>query len=101
MDPGVLVNVVFIGASKFGLQCLESCLSLPQIQVVGVVTAPETFSIYYRPAGVRNVLYADINSFAKDHSLRLASLKFDERDWPTRDCKEWSQICSLWRAGII
>ena len=42
---------------------------------MGVVTAPETFSISYRPAGVRNVLYADIESFAKDHSLRLATLK--------------------------
>ena len=63
------MNLVFIGASRFGLRCLELACRTPGCQVVGVVTAPQTFSISYRPEGVNNVLYADVATFASDRGM--------------------------------
>jgi methionyl-tRNA formyltransferase len=63
------LNIVFIGASRFGLRCLELALRVPGCVVVGVVTAPQKFAISYRPEGVHNVLYADLASFAADRGL--------------------------------
>lgn len=65
------MNLVFIGSSQFGLRCLETCLSLPDIRVTGVLTAPNFFRISYRPEGVTNVLYADLASFAKARFIPL------------------------------
>ena len=63
------MKLVFIGSSLFGLRCLHTCLAPPFIKLVGVVTAPETFAISYRPEGVSNVLYADVASFAAKRGL--------------------------------
>ena len=63
------MKIVFIGASHFGLRCLELICSLPSCEVMGVVTAPQRFSISYQPKGVTNVLFADLASFAKDRGL--------------------------------
>lgn len=43
---------------------------MPEVNIVGVVTAPQTFSISYRPeGGVTNVLYTDIAASAVEHHL--------------------------------
>ncbi len=63
------MNIVFIGASRFGLRCLELAHRALGCVVTGVVTAPQTFAISYRPQGVSNVLYADLHSFAADKDL--------------------------------
>lgn len=74
------MNLVFVGASIFGLRCLEACLSIPDIVVVGVVTAPQKFSISYNPNGVINVLYADVASFAKEKLIPQQSVKRSMND---------------------
>jgi methionyl-tRNA formyltransferase len=51
------------------MRCLELARNLPGCEVVGVVTAPQTFSISYRPQGVTNVLYADVPGYASAHGL--------------------------------
>lgn len=68
------MRVVFIGSSKFGLRCLETCLDLSEIDVVGVVTAPQKFSISYRPSGVINVLHADVYAVARSRNMPIQSL---------------------------
>jgi methionyl-tRNA formyltransferase len=68
------MNVVFVGASRFGLRCLELACLTPGCAVVGVVTAPQTFAISYRPEGVSNILYADVASFAADRGLPSRTL---------------------------
>lgn len=74
------MRLVFIGASHFGLRCLDAVLQLPGIQVVGVVTAPATFHISYRPSGVTNVLHADISSFTTARSLPTMILRDGMKD---------------------
>lgn len=69
------MNLVFIGSSNFGLRCLETSLQLPGVQVVGVVTAPQTFTISYRPTGVTNVLHADISALACEHNIPVKTLE--------------------------
>jgi methionyl-tRNA formyltransferase len=56
-------RIIFIGASKFGLDCLKNINESQLYNLVGVITAPETFKISYRPEGVKNVLYANIESY--------------------------------------
>jgi methionyl-tRNA formyltransferase len=63
------MRLVFIGASRFGLRCLESVGQLAEWDVAGVVTAPERFSISYNRDGVVNVLHADVESYCLRHSL--------------------------------
>jgi methionyl-tRNA formyltransferase len=56
------MRIVFLGATGFGMRCLQAALEAPGCEVVGVVTAPRTFAISYRPAGVTNVLHADAHA---------------------------------------
>ena len=69
------MNLVFIGASKFGLSCLEACHELDNISVVGVVTAPRKFKISYRPQGVTNVLHVDVAAFAESQCIPVRTLE--------------------------
>lgn len=69
------MRIVVIGASKFGLRCLEKVMTLPKCEVVGIVTNPETFSISYRPEGVKNVLYADFRPLAEKHKIPVFVMK--------------------------
>lgn len=64
--------VVFVGATRLGLRCLDEMLRMPAIDVVGVVTAPRWFRISYRPEGVHNVLHADFDPLASQAGIPLA-----------------------------
>jgi methionyl-tRNA formyltransferase len=68
------VKLVFVGCSHFGLRCLEACLKTSDVQVVGVVTSNQTFTISYCPAGVTNVLFADLATFAKSKQIPVQTL---------------------------
>ncbi|MBJ6749679.1 methionyl-tRNA formyltransferase [Geomonas anaerohicana] len=63
------MRVVFVGASRFGFKCLDRILHLENIEVVGVVTNEERFTISYAPEGVVNVLYADLKTFAAANDI--------------------------------
>lgn len=69
------MRVVFIGASRFGLRCLDVVRALPGMDVVGVVTNAAVFTISYAPAGVTNVLHADIASYAAAAALPCAVMQ--------------------------
>jgi methionyl-tRNA formyltransferase len=69
------MKLVFIGASTFGLKCLEACLEIPEVEVTGIVTAPKTFSISYNPQGVTNVLHGDVFETALAHNIPAATLE--------------------------
>jgi methionyl-tRNA formyltransferase len=62
-------RVVFVGATRFGLRCLQQLVDLSCCSVVGSVTAGQTFRISYRPTGVTNVLHADVTSFCHAHGI--------------------------------
>jgi methionyl-tRNA formyltransferase len=59
------MRIVFLGASAFGMRCLRAALAASGCEVAGVVTAPRTFSISYRPQGVTNVLHADARAICE------------------------------------
>lgn len=69
------MRVVFVGASAFGLRCLERLLQLDSCQVVGVVTAPARFAISYSVGPVTNVRHADIHSAASARGLPVRMLR--------------------------
>lgn len=63
------MRVLFVGASSFGLRCLEGAGEIPEISVVGIITSPRTFSISYSKSPVTNVLHTDFNAWAASRSL--------------------------------
>ena len=69
------MKIVFVGASKFGLRCLDHLIHTPDVQVVGVVTKERSFKISYAPSGITNVLHADFESFAVLHRIPVFRLK--------------------------
>ena len=69
------MNIVFIGSSHFGHRCLEACLGLQDLQVTGILSSPQKFSISYQPSGVTNVLHADFFGIAKKHGIPLHMLE--------------------------
>lgn len=63
------MRIVFIGSTTFGLRCFREAQALVNCDLVGVVTAPQTFPISYRPEGVFNVLYADFASYCQPNDI--------------------------------
>lgn len=69
------MKIVFIGASKFGLKCLEAIVQTNSCTISGVITAEESFKISYNPEGVKNVLYANFSSYCKDRNFECEIMK--------------------------
>lgn len=75
MDEGLSMNLVFIGSSTFGLRCLATCMEIPHLRISGIVTAPQSFAISYRPSGVTNVLHADVAGLGNLHTIPTQMLE--------------------------
>ena len=69
------MKVVFVGASRFGLRCLDTARQLPGIDIVGIITNEQRFSISYAPEGVSNVLHADFSAYAETHGIPVYVMK--------------------------
>lgn len=74
------MRIVFIGASSFGLKCLEAIHRLSAVSVVGVLTNPRTFSISYSDKPITNVLHADFLTWAAQHTLPCHEMVRSMRD---------------------
>lgn len=84
------MRLVFIGSSEFGLKCLQTCLEIQQIKIVGVVTAPKVFTISYNPKGIRNVLHADMSGLAEKNEIPVVTLQTSMSDpLMLRQVTEW------------
>jgi len=73
-------RVIFIGASGFGLSCLKMMKESSLYSLVGVITAPEIFSISYRPEGVKNVLYANIKNYCDLNRINCLTISKGMKD---------------------
>lgn len=74
------MRVLFVGASAFGLKCLEEISRLSEISVVGVVTAPKNFSISYSNTVVTNVLHVDFATWSAAHRLPCFEMQHGMND---------------------
>ena len=89
-------RVVFLGASQFGLQCLDLVRQSGCVEVAGVLTVPKSFAISYAPAGVDLSMYGDFGEYADEHSLpchRMMGSMLDESIHDT--LKKWKPDCLL------
>ena len=73
-------RIIFIGASGFGLNCLKMMKESALYNLVGAITAPEIFTISYRPEGVKNVLYADIKSYCDLKNINCLTINKGMKD---------------------
>lgn len=70
------MNVVFFGATQFGLKCLETLLTINDVNITGVLTGKQLFNISYsKNKPVYNVLYADFQAFCAERGIPCAVLK--------------------------
>lgn len=69
------MNIVFVGASKFGLRCLDLIYADKNCKLVGVITAPQKFAISYSPESVTNVLYANFMKYAQDRGILCRTIE--------------------------
>jgi methionyl-tRNA formyltransferase len=84
------MRIVFIGASGFGLQCLQEITSLEECKVVGVITAPSEFKISYSKHKVRNFLHANYSEFCKNNSFACTVIQNGMNDSGLFEkVKEW------------
>jgi len=89
------MRIVFIGATGFGLRCLDAVRSMPEVEIAGVVTAPARFPISYRPEGVTNVLYADFEDYSRAHDIPCVVIEDGMRGDALR------QRAESWRPDIF
>jgi methionyl-tRNA formyltransferase len=71
------MRLVFIGATKFALRCLNIVLGISECEVVGAVAAPAAFRISYRPDQFDNVLHADVRSHCAELGIGCAVINND------------------------
>jgi methionyl-tRNA formyltransferase len=76
----VYMRVVFIGASSFGLKCLNAIYRVPGVSIVGVITNPKEFSISYSDKQITNVLHADFMVWCSQHSIPCHEMARSMRD---------------------
>jgi len=62
------MNVVLFGATDLS-QLVAEALIASGMRVAGVITVPRHFGISYRRDGVENVRFADLDAWAKAHSI--------------------------------
>jgi len=58
-----------------GHRCLESLLEVPDVEVVGILTSRESFSISYSREPVTNVLHTDFHRLSNSHHIPLWSME--------------------------
>lgn len=63
------MRIMFIGASGFGLKCLDTVYRLDGVSIAGVITNPRTFNISYSSQPVTNVLHADFSTWAEARGI--------------------------------
>jgi methionyl-tRNA formyltransferase len=63
------MRVLFVGASSFGFDALLALRNLPGIEIAGVVSSNQKFSISYNKEGVQNVLYKDFGDYCSDTEI--------------------------------
>jgi len=90
-----MFNILFIGASKFGLNCLNTISELENIHISGVISNNETFSISYNKSGVKNVLYADFESFSAQNNIPFYRMKSSMQE------KELYEFITLCKPNLI
>jgi methionyl-tRNA formyltransferase len=69
------MKFLFIGATGFGLRCLKQMSTLNNVTICGIISNAETFSISYNKTGVKNVLYADFETHAKENNIPFYRMK--------------------------
>ena len=74
------MKILFIGASGFGLRCLNSLISNSLVNVVGVITAKKDFEISYSKESVTNILHDDLDQLASDNNIPCFIMKTNMKD---------------------
>jgi methionyl-tRNA formyltransferase len=65
------MNVVFMGSTKFGYNCLERILQTKGLKIKGIVSLDKEFNISYaKNTKVKNYLYYDFKKFSKEKNIQ-------------------------------
>jgi methionyl-tRNA formyltransferase len=76
------MKILFIGSSGFGLRCLKKISALSEIEICGIISNKETFTISYNKSGVKNVLFADFEEFAGKNKIPFYRMQENMKEEP-------------------
>lgn len=85
------MNILFIGASKFGLRCLKEIYKIPNIKITGIISNARHFKISYQPSGVENVNHANFQKYASQNNIPFVNL---HEDLKIKDSLHFIHECS-------
>jgi methionyl-tRNA formyltransferase len=69
------MKVLLISCTRIGLKTLAAIEKNQKVNVVGIVTSPQLFSISYAPSGVKNIRHADFHEYANRKGIPLYIMK--------------------------
>ncbi|MDQ6757098.1 MAG: methionyl-tRNA formyltransferase [Bacteroidota bacterium] len=69
------MKIVFIGATTFGFECLLTIRQNEAIEVVGIISNEQRFSISYNKEGVNNILHKDFENYAERNNILFYRMK--------------------------
>ena len=82
------MNIVFMGASSFGLRCLETAINIPDIKISGILTAPLSIKTPKGKADkeMNNVLYVDFHEVAHKLGIPIIEINGSMKDQHIVSC---------------
>lgn len=69
------MNVLLISSTQIGLKILKKIYRNRKVNIAGIVTNSESFSISYAPSGVKNVMHANFTDYANQRGIPLYIMK--------------------------
>ena len=89
------MRIIFVGASKFGEKILFRLCKIRGIQIAGIITGKENFSISYNENGVKNVLYTPFNNWRQQGIEVITMDRNPKEDWILEKIRRWNPDCFI------
>lgn len=87
------MRVVFMGASAYGLKCLNAIWAIKEVNVTGVVTTPKEFTLTYNAGKehrfMKNEIYTDIMELCEKHNTDCFVIQKMNEQRTVDIIKEW------------
>jgi len=89
------MNIVFVGASNFGMKCLQEVLNIPGITVVGILSDSKNIRISAKNTTISNARYADFGKIADTWGIPYYELSEEEK------CTSAVPLLKQWKPDLM
>ena len=89
------MNVVFIGASSFGMKCLQEILKIPGITITGILSDSQNIKISAKNTTISNAKYVNFSEIANDYGIPHYELSVGEK------CSAVIPVIKQWNPDLM